>query len=75
MSLISGQKFTSVDCLDIKYVLDPQVIRSAASLLLPQLDMCSRVLRNCNDLVRIDEKVPFVNLPGVIIDVFVPLQS
>lgn len=51
------------------------MILSAASLLLPRLDTCSLVLSNCNDLVHIDENTHFVYLPGVIIDVFVPLQS
>lgn len=75
MSMINGQTRSHVDCLNIKYILDLKMILSAASLLLPRLDTCSLVLSNCNDLVHIDENTHFVYLPGVIIDVFVPLQS
>lgn len=62
-SLIRGQTFTSVDCLNINYILDPQVTCWAVWLLLLQLHICSLVLRNCNDLVHIDGNVPFVCLP------------
>lgn len=75
MSLLSAQTLTSVDCLKMKCILEPQVIRSAASLLLPQFHTCRLVLRNCNDLVHIDGNVPSVYLPGVIIDVFLYLSS
>lgn len=74
-SLISSPTLTSVDWLNIKCIFEPRVIRWAASLLLPQLHAWRLVLRNCNDLVHIDESVPFVCLPAVIIDVFVPFQS